>query len=172
MCGTPLPEALFSSYSTKIITTFTRTIRFMYVNTDLSASFMRTLSVTPASWEVPFSSYDTHPWHRLRFQVTAPRPSPLSPPPPDLSDSCMQTPLLVDFGVDIVTKVRGTSVYRASYDSLTRLDGRLTPTFWWLWTFRDQIVIQGEFMGFCVVLLLLEGNFYGRSQWHSSARDF
>ena len=76
------------------LTTFTRSIRSMH-------------AMAPP--EAPFSSYGTKTFaivttftrsdhtcdgrrRRLRFQVTAPRPSPLSPPSPDVSDPCMRWP--------------------------------------------------------------------------------
>ena len=96
---TPPPEAPFSSYGTKTIitgTTFTRSIRSLHANTPAGGSVFKLRHQdhhlqTPPSSDLSDPTCE-HPRRRLRFQVTAPRPSPLTPPSPDLSDSYMRTP--------------------------------------------------------------------------------
>ena len=96
---TPPLEAPFSSYGTKTIitgTTFTRSIRSLHANTPAGGSVFKLRHQDHHHWHHLHQIYQIltceHPRRRLRFQVTAPRPSPLSPPSPDLSEPCMQTP--------------------------------------------------------------------------------
>ena len=96
---TPPPEAPFSSYGTKTITTdttFIRSIRFLHANTPAGGSVFKLRHQDHHYWHHLHQIYQIptceHPRRRLRFQVTAPRPSPLTPPSSDLSDSYMRTP--------------------------------------------------------------------------------
>ena len=93
------PEAPFSSYGTKTITsdtTFIRSIRFLNANTPAGGSVFKLRHQDHHYWHHLHQIYQIptceHPRRRLRFQVTAPRPSPLTPPSSDLSDSYMRTP--------------------------------------------------------------------------------
>ena len=113
---TPPPEAPFSSYGTKIITTITsfiRSMRFMYANTPAGGSVFKLRHQDHHHCHRPHQVYQIHacehPRRRLRFQVTAPRSSPPSTPSPGLSDSCMQTPpleaLFSSYSTKIITTV-------------------------------------------------------------------
>ena len=92
-------EGRLFSYGTKTITTVTtstRSIRFMYANTPAGGSVFKLQHQDHHHRQHLHQAYQIHVCkhsrQRLRFQVTAPRSSPLSPPSPGLSDSCMQTP--------------------------------------------------------------------------------
>ena len=84
MYATPPPEAPFSSYGTKTtttVTTFIRSIRFMYANTPAGGSVFKLRHQDHHHCNHLHQIYQIHvcehPRRRLRFQVTAPRPSPL-----------------------------------------------------------------------------------------------
>ena len=88
-----------NSYSTKTVatvTTFIRSIRSMHAMAPAGGSVFKLQHQDRRHCHHLHQIYQIHacdgPRQRLRFQVTAPRPSPLSPPSPDLSDPCMRWP--------------------------------------------------------------------------------
>ena len=97
----PPPESPFSSYGTKTVaagTTFTRSIRSMHAIAHAGGSVFKLRHQDRRHCHHLHQIYQIHacdrPRRSLRFQVTAPRPSPLAPPSPDLLDPCMRSPTL------------------------------------------------------------------------------
>ena len=95
----PPPEAPFPSYGTKTVATvitFTRSFKSMHAMAPAGGSVFKLRHQDRRHCHHLHQIYQIHacdgPRRRLRFQVTAPRPSPLLPPSPDLSDPCMRRP--------------------------------------------------------------------------------